>query len=126
MRSVMRVSMEKLASQSDILELASRFERLRADFRHIEIKGEGAQQVLSAYTPELITIANQLMSATPASPAELWAMAKVALWARERRNPPPRARGPGGRPVDLFCKRVLERLDNGFVELLCPPTRTRH
>ena len=82
MRSVMRVSMEKLASQSDILELASRFERLRADLRHIEIKGEGAQEVVSAYTPELITIANQLMSATPASPAELWAMAKVALWAQ--------------------------------------------
>ena len=74
--------MDKLSSQSDILELASQFERLRADLRHIEIKGEGVQEVVSAYTPELITIANQLMSATPASPAELWAIAKVALWAQ--------------------------------------------
>ena len=126
MRSVMRVSMEKLASQSDILELASRFERLRADMRHIEIKGEGAQEVVSAYTPELITIANQLMSATPASPAELWAMAKVALWAQNDEIRHRELEGQEVGPLDLFCKRVLERLDNGFVELLCPPTRTRH
>jgi hypothetical protein len=122
----MRMSMDKLSSQSDILELASQFERLRADLRHIEIKGEGVQEVVSAYTPELITIANQLMSATPASPAELWAMAKVALWAQNDEIRHRELEGQTVGPLDLFCKRMLERLDNGFVELLCPPTRTRH
>ena len=122
----MRMSMDKLSSQSDILELASQFERLRADLRHSEIKGEGVQEVVSAYTPELITIANQLMSATPASPAELWAIAKVALWAQNDEIRHRELEGETVGPLDLFCKRMLERLDNGFVELLCPPTRTRH
>jgi hypothetical protein len=122
----MRMSMDKLSSQSDILELASQFERLRADLRHIEIRGEGVQEVVSAYTPELITIANQLMSATPASPAELWAIAKVALWAQNDEIRHRELEGQTVGPLDLFCKRMLERLDNGFVELLCPPTRTRH
>ncbi len=122
----MRMSTDKLSSQSDILELASQFERLRADLRHIEIRGEGVQEVVSAYTPELITIANQLMSATPASPAELWAMAKVALWAQNDEIRHRELEGQTVGPLDLFCKRMLERLDNGFVELLCPPTRTRH
>jgi len=122
----MRMSMDKLSSQSDILELASQFERLRADLRHIEIKGEGVQEVVSAYTPELITIANQLMSATPASPAELWAIAKVALWAQNDEIRHRELEGQTVGPLDLFCKRMLERLDNGFVELLCPTTRTRH
>ena len=122
----MRMSTDKLSSQSDILELASQFERLRADLRHIEIKGEGVQEVVSAYTPELITIANQLMSATPASPAELWAIAKVALWAQNDEIRHRELEGQTVGPLDLFCKRMLERLDNGFVELLCPPTRTRH
>jgi hypothetical protein len=122
----MRMSMDKLSSQSDILELASQFERLRADLRHIAIKGEGVQEVVSAYTPELITIANQLMSATPASPAELWAIAKVALWAQNDEIRHRELEGQTVGPLDLFCKRMLERLDNGFVELLCPPTRTRH
>jgi len=120
------MSTDKIASQSDILELASQFERLRADLRHVEVRGEGIQEVVSAYTPELITIANRLMTATPASPAELWAMAKVALWAQNDEIRHRELEGQAVGPLDLFCKRVLERLDNGFVELLCPPTRTRH
>ena len=122
----MRMSTDKLASPSDILELASQFERLRADLRHVEVRGEGIQEVVSAYTPELLTIANQLMTATPASPAELWAMAKVALWAQNDELRHREVEGKTVGPLDLFCKRVLERLDNGFFELLCPPTRTRH
>ena len=120
------MSNEKQPVDSDILELASRFERLRADLRHIEVKGERLEEVMSEYTPELIRIANQLMTATPASPAELWAMAKVALWAQNDEIRQRELEGQAVGPLDLFCKRVLERLDNGFVELLCHPTHTRH
>jgi hypothetical protein len=120
------MSTDKLPVESDILELASRFERLRADLRHVEVNGEGLQEVVSEYTPELIRIANQLMTATPASPAELWAMAKVALWAQNDELRYRELEGQAVGPLDLFCKRVLERLDTGFVELLCHPGRTRH
>ena len=61
-----------------------------------------------------------------ASPAELWAIAKVALWAQNDEIRHRELEGQTVGPLDLFCKRMLERLDNGFVELLCPPTRTRH
>ena len=120
------MSTEKLPPDSEILELASRFERLRADLRHIEAKGESLEEVVSEYTPELITIANKLMSATPASPAELWAMAKVALWAQNDELRYRELEGQTVGPLDLFCKRVLERLDYGFVTLLCHPSQTRH